>query len=77
MDQECDLSILMTERYTLGPLGDIAWTLLASMWLGHKNVISQNEIKLGMDDTKWSDLRQVIYHETKGAGYDFFGSHDH
>jgi len=30
MDQEWDLSILMTERYTLGPLGDITLTPLAS-----------------------------------------------
>jgi hypothetical protein len=31
MDQEYDLFDLMTERYTLGPLGDIAIKLLASM----------------------------------------------
>ena len=28
MDQEWDLSIQMTERYTLGPLGDITSTLM-------------------------------------------------
>jgi len=43
MDQEWDLSIQMTERYTRGPLGEITSKKLASMWLGHKDVISQNE----------------------------------
>jgi hypothetical protein len=42
MDQEWDLSIRMMERYSLGPLGDIALTLLASMWLGHGNWYVQN-----------------------------------
>jgi hypothetical protein len=31
MDQEWDLSIRMMEKYSLGPLGDIALTPLASM----------------------------------------------
>jgi hypothetical protein len=31
MDQDWDFSIPMMERYTLGPLGDIASTPLASM----------------------------------------------
>ena len=60
MDQEWDLSIQMTERYTLGPLGDITSTPLASMWIVHKDVdiiatrkeyLSGNEIELGMVDT--------------------------
>ena len=60
MDQEWDLSIQMTERYTLGPLGDITSPPLASMRIVHKDVgitttrkeyLSGNEIELGMVDT--------------------------
>jgi hypothetical protein len=42
-----------------------------------KRVLVGNEIKLGMVDTKWSDLRQVIYRETKGIDYIVNGSRDH
>ena len=57
MDQEWDLSIPMTDRYTLGPLGDItlislqASDLITRM-LYHRNekrVHVGNEIKLGME----------------------------
>ena len=57
MDQEWDLSIHMTDRYTLGPLGDItlislqASDLITRM-LYHRNekrVHVGNEIKLGME----------------------------
>src|SRR3954463_5999709 len=56
MDQEWNLSILMTERYTLGPLGDITLVSLQASdlitrMLYHRNekrVHVGNEIKLGM-----------------------------
>jgi hypothetical protein len=58
---------------------------VASMWLNHRNALSGsekrvlvgNKIELGMVDTKWSDLEQVIYRETKGIDYNVNGSHDH
>src|SRR3954471_18371263 len=57
MDQECNLSIPMTERYTLGPLGDITLVCLQASdlitrMLYHRNekrVHVSNEIKLGME----------------------------
>ena len=57
MDQEWNFSIPMTDRYTLGPLGDItlislqASDLITRM-LYHRNekrVHVGNEIKLGME----------------------------
>src|SRR3954469_20637663 len=57
MDQEWNLSILMTKRYTLGPLGDITLVSLQasdliSRMLYHgneKRVYVGNEIKLDME----------------------------
>ena len=57
MDQECDLSIHMTDRYTLGPLGDITLVSLQASDLitrmlyhgNEKRVHVGNEIKLGME----------------------------
>ena len=56
MDQEWNLSILMTERYTLGPLGDITLLSLQASYLitrmlyhgNKKRVHVGNEIKLDM-----------------------------
>ena len=57
MDQEWDLSIHMTDRYTLGPLGDITLVSLQAsdvitrmLYHGNeKRVHVSNEIKLGME----------------------------
>ena len=57
MDQEWDLSIPMTDRYTLGPLGDITLVSLQASDLvtrmlyhgNEKRVHVSNEIKLGME----------------------------
>ena len=57
MDQEWDLSIPMTDRYTLGPLGDITLVSLQAsdvitrmLYHGNeKRVHVGNEIKLGME----------------------------
>ena len=56
MDQEWNLSILMTERYTLGPLGDITLVMQASdlitrmLYHGNKKRVHVgNKIKLGME----------------------------
>ena len=57
MDQEWNLSIPMTERYTLGPLGDITLISLQASDLitrmlynrNEKRVHVGNEIKLGME----------------------------
>ena len=57
MDQEWDLSIHMTDRYTLGPLGDITLVSLQASDLitrmlyhgNEKRVHVGNEIKLGME----------------------------
>ena len=57
MDQEWDLSIPMTDRYTLGPLGDITLVSLQAsdeitrmLYHGNeKSVHVGNEIKLGME----------------------------
>ena len=57
MDQEWDLSIPMTDRYTLGPLGDITLISLQASDLitrmlyhgNEKRVHVSNEIKLGME----------------------------
>ena len=57
MDQEWNLSIQMTDRYTLGPLGDITLISLQASDLitrmlyhgNEKRVHVSNEIKLGMD----------------------------
>ena len=57
MDQEWDLSIPMTDRYTLGPLGDITLISLQASDLitrmlyhgNKKRVHVGNEIKLGME----------------------------
>src|SRR4051812_43472914 len=57
MDQEWNLSILMMERYTLGPLGDITLVNLQASDLitrilyhgNEKRVHVDNEIKLGME----------------------------
>ena len=57
MDQEWDLSIHMTDRYTLGPLGDITLISLQASDLitrmlyhgNEKRVHVGNEIKLGME----------------------------
>ena len=57
MDQEWDLSILMTDRYTLGPLGDITLVSLQAsdvitrmLYHGNeKRVHVGNEIKLGIE----------------------------
>jgi len=45
MDQEWNLSIQMTDRYTLGPLGEMASNWLASMWLGHKGCCIMERVK--------------------------------
>jgi hypothetical protein len=68
MDQEWNLSNPMTGRYSLGPSRryciDIASKYvtrsrecLITKWV--KRLVG-NKIELGMVDTKWSDLRQVI-----------------
>ena len=57
MDQEWDFSIPMTERYTLGPLGDITLVVLQASDLitrmlyhgNEKRVHVGNEIKLGIE----------------------------
>ena len=57
MDQEWDLSIPMTDRYTLGPFGDITLVSLQAsdmitrmLYHGNeKRVHVGNEIKLGME----------------------------
>ena len=57
MGQEWNLSIPMTERYTLGPLGDITLVSLQAsdlitrmLYHGYeKRVHVNNEIKIGMD----------------------------
>ena len=57
MDQEWNLSIPMTDRYTLGPLGDITLISLQASDLitrmlyhgNEKRVHVGNEIKLGME----------------------------
>ena len=57
MDQEWNLSIQMTDRYTLGPLGDITLVSLQASDLitrilyhgNEKRVHVGNEIKLGME----------------------------
>ena len=57
MDQEWNLSIPMTERYTLGPLGDITLVSLQEsdfitrmLYYGNKKRVHVgNEIKLGME----------------------------
>ena len=57
MDQDWNLSILMTDRYTLGPLGDITLVSLQASDLitrmlyhgNKKRVHVGNEIKLGME----------------------------
>ena len=57
MDQEWDLSIHMTDRYTLGPLGDITLVSLQAsdvitrmLYHGNKKRVHVgNEIKLGME----------------------------
>ena len=56
MDQECTLTIPMTGRYTLGPVGDITLVSLQASDLitrmlyhgNEKRVHVGNEIKLGM-----------------------------
>src|SRR3954471_16846618 len=56
MDRECNLVIPMTDRYTLGPLGDITLVSLQASDLitrmlyhgNEKRVHVGNEIKLGM-----------------------------
>jgi hypothetical protein len=68
MDQEWDLSIRMTERYSLGPsrwycIG-IACKHVTRSWeciiMERVKRLIGNKIKLGMVDTEWSDLGQVI-----------------
>ena len=57
MDQEWNLFIPMTDRYTLGPLGDITLVSLQASDLitrmlyhgNEKRVHVSNEIKLGME----------------------------
>ena len=57
MDQDWDLSIHMTDRYALGPLGDITLVSLQASDLitrmlyhgNEKRVHVSNEIKLGME----------------------------
>ena len=57
MDQEWNLSIPMTERYTMGPLSDITLVSLQASDLitrmlyheNEKRVHVGNEIKLGME----------------------------
>ena len=57
VDQEWNLSIPMTDRYTLGPLGDITLISLQASDLitrmlyhgNEKRVHVGNEIKLGME----------------------------
>ena len=57
MDREWNLFILMTDRYTLGPLGDITLISLQASDLitrmlyhgNEKRVHVSNEIKLGME----------------------------
>ena len=57
MDQEWNFSIPMTDRYTLGPLGDITLISLQASNLitrmlyhgNEKRVHVGNEIKLGME----------------------------
>ena len=57
MDQEWDLSIPMTDRYSLGPLGDITLVSLQAsdeitrmLYHGNeKRVHVGNDIKLGME----------------------------
>ena len=51
MDREWNLFIPMTDRYTLGPLGDITFISLQASDLitRMKRVHVSNEIKLGME----------------------------
>ena len=57
MDRECNLFIPMTDRYALGPLGDITLISLQASDLitrmlyhgNEKRVHVGNEIKLGME----------------------------
>ena len=57
MDQEWNLSIPMTDRYTLGPLGDITLVSLQAsdvitrmLYHGNEKIVHVgNEIKLGME----------------------------
>ena len=57
MNEEWDLSIPMTNRYTLGPLGDITLVILQVsdkitriLYHGNKKRVHvSNEIKLGME----------------------------
>ena len=57
MDRECNLFIMLTDRYALGPLGDITLISLQASDLitrmlyhgNEKRVHVGNEIKLGME----------------------------
>ena len=65
MDQEWNLSIPMTDRYTLGPLGDITLVSLQASDLitrmlyhgNEKRVLISNEVELGMQRYRRSKPR--------------------